>query len=129
MYRGTLTGVRYLDKILDPYAGAIGNDFILMNDNAQPHRTAIVIAPKFLHRKLSCGSRFGMNEIASSISRPESDRTSLGLSWQTSCCFKFFKVITRAGTKLTPCLVFTSHFGVRELNLQHEQSISRMHSR
>ncbi|GFT29698.1 hypothetical protein TNCV_4891171 [Trichonephila clavipes] len=26
--------------------------------------------------------------MASSISRPESDRTSLGLSWQRGCCFK-----------------------------------------
>ncbi|GBM04956.1 hypothetical protein AVEN_126103-1 [Araneus ventricosus] len=40
---GTLTGVRYWDEILDPYvhpyAGAIGNDFILMDDNARPHRS------------------------------------------------------------------------------------------
>ncbi|GFS54045.1 uncharacterized protein TNCV_3762421 [Trichonephila clavipes] len=33
-------------------------------------------------------SRFGTNGMASSISRPESDRTSLGLSWQRGCCFK-----------------------------------------
>ncbi|GFW71248.1 transposable element Tcb2 transposase [Trichonephila clavipes] len=43
---GTLTGVRYQDEILDPYvrpyAGAIGNDFILMDDNARPHRAVIV---------------------------------------------------------------------------------------
>ncbi|GBL84078.1 hypothetical protein AVEN_100925-1 [Araneus ventricosus] len=43
---GTLTGVRYRDEILDPYvlpyAGAIGNDFILMDDNARPHRTVVV---------------------------------------------------------------------------------------
>ncbi|GFU28875.1 uncharacterized protein TNCV_470101 [Trichonephila clavipes] len=42
---GTLTGVRYRDEILDPYvcryAGAIGNDFILM-DNARPNRAVIV---------------------------------------------------------------------------------------
>ncbi|GFU99427.1 hypothetical protein TNCV_466441 [Trichonephila clavipes] len=31
---------------------------------------------------------FGTNGMASSISRPESDRTSLGLSWQRGCCFK-----------------------------------------
>ncbi|GFX22452.1 uncharacterized protein TNCV_3600841 [Trichonephila clavipes] len=35
----------------------------------------------------SGGSRFGTNGMASSISRPESDRTSLGLSWQRGCCF------------------------------------------
>ncbi|GBN39224.1 hypothetical protein AVEN_1273-1 [Araneus ventricosus] len=43
---GTLTGVRYRDEILDPYvrtyAGAIGNDFILMDYNARPHRVVVV---------------------------------------------------------------------------------------
>ncbi|GBN79479.1 Transposable element Tcb2 transposase [Araneus ventricosus] len=43
---GTLTGVRYRDEILDPYvrpyAGAIGNDFILMDGNARPHRAVVV---------------------------------------------------------------------------------------
>ncbi|GFW72885.1 transposable element Tcb2 transposase [Trichonephila clavipes] len=76
---GTVTGLRYRDEILDPYvrpyAAAIGNDFILMDDNARPHRARIV-------EGVSGGSRFGTNGMASSISRPESDRTSLGLSWQ-----------------------------------------------
>ncbi|XP_061166684.1 uncharacterized protein LOC133175583 [Saccostrea echinata] len=40
--RGTMTGVRYRDEILDgyvrPYAGAVGPEFILMDDNARPHR-------------------------------------------------------------------------------------------
>ncbi|GFW46453.1 DDE_3 domain-containing protein [Trichonephila clavipes] len=43
---GTLTAVKYWDEILDPYvhpyAGAIGNDFILMDDSARPHRDIIV---------------------------------------------------------------------------------------
>ncbi|GFV77643.1 transposable element Tcb2 transposase [Trichonephila clavipes] len=43
---GTVTGLRYWDEILDPYvrpyAAAIGNDFILMDDNARPHRARIV---------------------------------------------------------------------------------------
>ncbi|GBO29396.1 Transposable element Tcb2 transposase [Araneus ventricosus] len=43
---GTMTGVRYRDEILDPYVrsypGAIGNDFILMDDNARPHRAVVV---------------------------------------------------------------------------------------
>ncbi|GFW55020.1 transposable element Tcb2 transposase [Trichonephila clavipes] len=47
---GTFTAVIYRDEILDPcvypYAGAIGNDFILMDDNARPHRA--VIAEKYL---------------------------------------------------------------------------------
>ncbi|GBN50074.1 hypothetical protein AVEN_163975-1 [Araneus ventricosus] len=39
---GTLTGVRYRDEILDPYVRAIGNDFILMDDNARFHRAVVV---------------------------------------------------------------------------------------
>ncbi|GFX09908.1 transposable element Tcb2 transposase [Trichonephila clavipes] len=43
---GTVTGLRYRDEILDPYvrpyAAAIGNDIILMDDNARPHRARIV---------------------------------------------------------------------------------------
>ncbi|GFW35436.1 uncharacterized protein TNCV_2612351 [Trichonephila clavipes] len=43
---GTVTGLRYRDEILDPYvrpyAADIDNDFILMNDNARPHRARIV---------------------------------------------------------------------------------------
>ncbi|GBL84680.1 hypothetical protein AVEN_191132-1 [Araneus ventricosus] len=39
---GTLTGVRHRDEILDTYARAIGNDFILMDDNARPHRAVVV---------------------------------------------------------------------------------------
>jgi hypothetical protein len=43
---GSLTGIIYRDEILAPivrlYAGAIGDDFILMDDNATPHRAIIV---------------------------------------------------------------------------------------
>ncbi|GBM34646.1 hypothetical protein AVEN_122041-1 [Araneus ventricosus] len=43
---GTLTGVRYRDEILHPYvrpyAGAIGNDFIVMDDYVRPHRAVVV---------------------------------------------------------------------------------------
>ncbi|GBM87397.1 hypothetical protein AVEN_168645-1 [Araneus ventricosus] len=39
---GTLIGVRYRDEILNPYAGAISNDFILMDDNVLPYRTVVV---------------------------------------------------------------------------------------
>ena len=42
---GTLTAERYVNGILDvhvrPYAGAIGPDFILMDDNARAHRARI----------------------------------------------------------------------------------------
>jgi hypothetical protein len=38
---GNLSGVRYRDEILHPivrpYAGAVGDGFILMDDNARPH--------------------------------------------------------------------------------------------
>ena len=38
--------MRYHDEILDAYvrlhAAAIGNDFILMDDNARPHRAVLV---------------------------------------------------------------------------------------
>lgn len=43
---GTMTGRRYIDEVLEPivrpYAGAIGPDFILQDDNARPHRARIV---------------------------------------------------------------------------------------
>ena len=43
---GNLTGVRYRDEIIDayvwPYLAAIGNDFILMNDNARTPRAVFV---------------------------------------------------------------------------------------
>ncbi|GFV17437.1 transposable element Tcb2 transposase [Trichonephila clavipes] len=43
---GTVTGLRFWDETLDPYvrpyAAAIGNDLILMDDNARPHRARIV---------------------------------------------------------------------------------------
>lgn len=45
---GMLTAVRYCEEILDqflrPYAGAIGPDFILMDDNARPHRAHVTDA-------------------------------------------------------------------------------------
>ena len=82
---GNLTGVRYHDEILDayvrPYAAATGNDFILMDDNAQPHLVMLVednLESQGLER----------TGIVSSISRSESDRTCLGQSWQTNGCFK-----------------------------------------
>ena len=43
---GALTAIRYRDEILHPivrpFAGAIGPDFVLMDDNARPHRAGIV---------------------------------------------------------------------------------------
>ena len=43
---GALTALRYRDEILHPvvrlFAGAIGPNFILMDDNARPHRAHVV---------------------------------------------------------------------------------------
>ena len=42
---GTLTALRYVNEILDvyvrPYAGAVGENFILMDDSARAHRARI----------------------------------------------------------------------------------------
>ena len=47
MAAGTLTAVRYRDEILDsivrPFAGAIGNNFILIQVNARPHTARLTM--------------------------------------------------------------------------------------
>ena len=44
--RGSMTAVRYRDEVLEPivrlYAAVAGLTFVLMDDNARPHRDAIV---------------------------------------------------------------------------------------
>ncbi|GBM23009.1 Transposable element Tc1 transposase [Araneus ventricosus] len=44
--RGTVTGIRYSDEILEPYVrlfrGAVGPEFILMDDNARAHGALLV---------------------------------------------------------------------------------------
>ncbi|GBN38940.1 Death-associated protein kinase dapk-1 [Araneus ventricosus] len=44
--KGTVIGVRYRDEILEPYVrlfrGAVGPEFILMDDNARPHRALLI---------------------------------------------------------------------------------------
>lgn len=43
---GSVTGVRYREEVLEPYVrlfrGAVGPDFLLMDDNARPHRALLV---------------------------------------------------------------------------------------
>ena len=43
--RGTITGIRYRDEILEPivrpFAGAMGDRFVLMQDNARPHTARV----------------------------------------------------------------------------------------
>ena len=45
IYNGTLTDLRYVNEILvvyvPPYAGAVGENFILTDDNARAHRACI----------------------------------------------------------------------------------------
>ncbi|GFU48077.1 uncharacterized protein TNCV_4020521 [Trichonephila clavipes] len=82
---GTVTGLRYRDETLNPYvrpyAAAIGNDFILMDDNARPHRARIV--EEYLEDH-------GLERMEWPARSPDlnPDRTSLGLSCQRVCCFK-----------------------------------------
>ncbi|GFY23003.1 transposable element Tcb1 transposase [Trichonephila clavipes] len=44
--RGSVTAVRYRDEFLEPivrlYAAAVGPTFVLMDDNARPHRADII---------------------------------------------------------------------------------------
>ena len=40
--RGVMTGVCYRDKTMDVCAGAIGSQFIFMDDNARPYRARMV---------------------------------------------------------------------------------------
>ena len=43
-----LTAVRYQDEVLElvvrPFAGALGQDFVLIHENARPHTTRVVQA-------------------------------------------------------------------------------------
>ncbi|GFW49796.1 transposable element Tcb2 transposase [Trichonephila clavipes] len=65
---GPLTARRYREEVLRPtvvpYAAAIGDDFILMDDNCRPHRAHLVGFP-FRERNRT-------NGIASVFSRHES---------------------------------------------------------
>ncbi|GFX83119.1 transposable element Tcb1 transposase [Trichonephila clavipes] len=44
--RGSVTGVRYRDEVVEPivilYAAAVGSTFVLMDDDARPHRADII---------------------------------------------------------------------------------------
>ncbi|GFX37972.1 histone-lysine N-methyltransferase SETMAR [Trichonephila clavipes] len=44
--RGSVTAARYQDEVLEPivrlYAAAVGPTFVLMDDNARPHRADII---------------------------------------------------------------------------------------
>ncbi|GFX66289.1 transposable element Tcb2 transposase [Trichonephila clavipes] len=80
---GTVTGLRYRDETLDPYvrpyAAAIGNDFILMDDNARPHRGRIV------EEYLEDHGRNPANGMASVFTRHEFNRARMEYSKQMNC--------------------------------------------
>ncbi|GFV25944.1 transposable element Tcb2 transposase [Trichonephila clavipes] len=75
--------MRSLDPYVRPLLRLLLVTTSLMDDNARPHRARIV--EEYLE-----DHGFGTNGMASSISRPEFDRTSLGLSWQRDCYIKSF---------------------------------------
>ncbi|GFT77816.1 transposable element Tcb2 transposase [Trichonephila clavipes] len=79
---GPLTARRYRDEILRPivvpYAAAIGDAFIVMDDNCRPPRGNLVEDILFEERNR-------MNGMASEFSRHESNRARLGRSRKTSC--------------------------------------------
>ena len=72
---GALTALRYRDEILHLvvrlFAAAIGPNFILMDDNARPHRAHVV--QEYLQRETI--ERMG---VACCLTRPESHRACLG---------------------------------------------------
>ncbi|GFW42632.1 transposable element Tcb2 transposase [Trichonephila clavipes] len=79
---GSLTARRYRDEILRPivvpYAAAIGDDFILMDDNCRPHRANLVedfLFEEGIVRMEWPGCSPDMNQI----------RARLGRSKKTSC--------------------------------------------
>ncbi|GFV37854.1 transposable element Tcb2 transposase [Trichonephila clavipes] len=67
-----------LRPIVVPYAAAIGDDFILMDDNCRPRRANLVEGFPFRGRNR-------MNGMTSVFSRYESNRARLGRSRKTSC--------------------------------------------
>ncbi|GFW41936.1 transposable element Tcb2 transposase [Trichonephila clavipes] len=79
---GPLTARRCRDEILRPivvpYAAAIEDDFILMDDNCRPHRANL--GEDFLFR-----GRNYTNGTVSVFTRHESNRERLGRSRKTSC--------------------------------------------
>ncbi|GFV29932.1 hypothetical protein TNCV_657611 [Trichonephila clavipes] len=66
--------MRSLDPYVLPYAAAIGNDFILMDDNARLTELGLL---RSIWRITVWNEWNGQLDL-----RPESDRTSLGQVWQ-----------------------------------------------
>ncbi|GFT35353.1 transposable element Tcb2 transposase [Trichonephila clavipes] len=77
--RGSVTGDRYCEEVLLPHVrlfrGAIGPDFIFMDDNARPHRTIAVEELLIYHS----------NGLASVLPRFKSHLTCVGCFGETYC--------------------------------------------
>lgn len=93
--------IRYL--YARPYTSATGNYFIQMNNNAQSHWDIIFEDYLVGHGLERMNVQFHLQYwIRKKI---------LGLSWQTSCCFKFVSdVFWWNGKWFTPSLVLASNF-------------------
>ncbi|GFU87151.1 transposable element Tcb2 transposase [Trichonephila clavipes] len=104
-YRGGGIMDEILDPYVRPYTGAIANnDFLLMVDNARAHRAVIVE---------ECLEYLGLELMEWLVRSPALNLIEhlLGLPWYTGFTLSPpSKVFRRAVTKLTPCLVFASHF-------------------
>ncbi|GFS65981.1 transposable element Tcb2 transposase [Trichonephila clavipes] len=71
IHGGVLTGMRYRGRsLIDIFPIAIGNEFIVVDDNARNHRA--------VEDNLQ---DYSLERMATSISKPESNRAYLGLPW------------------------------------------------
>ncbi|GFT87751.1 transposable element Tcb2 transposase [Trichonephila clavipes] len=84
--KGTVTGVRYMDEVLEPYVclfrGACVPEFILMDDNARPHRSSGIqatVVDEFLE------GGYSLYGLANQVSRPQPYRACLGSCEEGNC--------------------------------------------
>ncbi|GFV56370.1 transposable element Tcb2 transposase [Trichonephila clavipes] len=123
---GTVTGLRYRDEFLDPYvrpyAAAIGNDFILMDDNARHHRARIV------EEYLEDHGLERMEWPARSADLNPIEHLWDYLGREVATLNPPPRSLHELKRRLTLCLVFASYSGVRQLNKQHGKSMPPMHS-
>ncbi|GFU78720.1 transposable element Tcb2 transposase [Trichonephila clavipes] len=94
--RGSVTGDRYCEEVLLPHVrlfrGAIGPDFIFMDDNARPHRTIAVEELLIYHS----------NGLASVLPRFKSHPTCVGCFGETYCSTRAY-IIRRTPNNSNRC--------------------------